>query len=148
MSVTTTAVELADLSAMDAILVDVANLARWLAVINIRVSIYFFFSSRRRHTRLQGDWSSDVCSSDLAGGAVSVTGTGGGSGGSVGSNRGVVVQDAGLITAGNTGTVTVIGQGGNLAGRLGEGRGGKEGRSRGAAYHLKKKKEIVRDIRG
>src|SRR5205807_3812489 len=23
------------------------------------------FSSRRRHTRLQGDWSSDVCSSDL-----------------------------------------------------------------------------------
>src|SRR5205807_6904704 len=27
--------------------------------------IAFFFSSRRRHTRLQGDWSSDVCSSDL-----------------------------------------------------------------------------------
>src|SRR5574337_48017 len=26
----------------------------------------FFFSSRRRHTRLSGDWSSDVCSSDLA----------------------------------------------------------------------------------
>src|SRR5688500_20395734 len=25
----------------------------------------FFFASRRRHTRLQGDWSSDVCSSDL-----------------------------------------------------------------------------------
>src|ERR1039457_7481886 len=24
-----------------------------------------FVSSRRRHTRLQGDWSSDVCSSDL-----------------------------------------------------------------------------------
>src|SRR5215467_16402008 len=28
-------------------------------------SICFFFSSRRLHTRLQGDWSSDVCSSDL-----------------------------------------------------------------------------------
>src|SRR5256885_9796501 len=27
---------------------------------------FFFFSSRRRHTRLQGDWSSDVCSSDLS----------------------------------------------------------------------------------
>src|SRR5256885_5702151 len=27
--------------------------------------VAFFFSSRRRHTRLQGDWSSDVCSSDL-----------------------------------------------------------------------------------
>src|SRR3989454_6764852 len=28
--------------------------------------MFFFFSSRRRHTRLQGDWSSDVCSSDLS----------------------------------------------------------------------------------
>src|SRR5438876_11677929 len=29
------------------------------------VLIFFFFSSRRRHTRWTGDWSSDVCSSDL-----------------------------------------------------------------------------------
>src|SRR5258706_9663112 len=27
---------------------------------------FFFFSSRRRHTRLVSDWSSDVCSSDLS----------------------------------------------------------------------------------
>src|SRR5216684_7845141 len=27
---------------------------------------FFFFSSRRRHTRCSRDWSSDVCSSDLA----------------------------------------------------------------------------------
>src|SRR3712207_8703814 len=27
---------------------------------------FFFFSSRRRHTRYWRDWSSDVCSSDLA----------------------------------------------------------------------------------
>src|SRR5215208_1310096 len=27
---------------------------------------FFFFSSRRRHTRWPRDWSSDVCSSDLA----------------------------------------------------------------------------------
>src|SRR2546430_10916537 len=27
----------------------------------------FFFSSRRRHTRFDCDWSSDVCSSDLGG---------------------------------------------------------------------------------
>src|SRR5437899_6156350 len=27
--------------------------------------LYFFFSSRRRHTRCLSDWSSDVCSSDL-----------------------------------------------------------------------------------
>src|SRR5256885_7580687 len=32
---------------------------------SIRGGKCFFFSSRRRHTRLQGDWSSDVCSSDL-----------------------------------------------------------------------------------
>src|ERR1022692_4289716 len=31
---------------------------------------FFFFSSRRRHTRLQGDWSSDVCSSDLITGSA------------------------------------------------------------------------------
>src|SRR5690606_24708989 len=30
----------------------------------------FFFSSRRRHTRFSRDWSSDVCSSDLARGRV------------------------------------------------------------------------------
>src|SRR5207248_7738547 len=30
------------------------------------VVVYFFFPSRRRHTRSYGDWSSDVCSSDLS----------------------------------------------------------------------------------
>src|SRR5437879_13851860 len=45
----------------------------------------FFFSSRRRHTRYIGDWSSDVCSSDLVGMSApslifgsSMTGTSGG----------------------------------------------------------------------
>src|SRR2546427_5105812 len=48
--------------------------------------VFFFFSSRRRHTRFDCDWSSDVCSSDLYGqthdvrdqacpGAACVTGT-------------------------------------------------------------------------
>src|ERR1039457_5974010 len=32
--------------------------------INVCTGGWFFFASRRRHTRLQGDWSSDVCSSD------------------------------------------------------------------------------------
>src|SRR5690348_14621599 len=40
----------------------------------------FFFSSRRRHTRWTGDWSSDVCSSDLA--------TGGGCGRGLRPRRG------------------------------------------------------------
>src|SRR2546429_252125 len=30
--------------------------------------VFFFFSSRRRHTRCSRDWSSDVCSSDLISG--------------------------------------------------------------------------------
>src|SRR5437868_9297839 len=30
------------------------------------IGFIFFFSSRRRHTRSKRDWSSDVCSSDLA----------------------------------------------------------------------------------
>src|SRR5437016_9563180 len=34
---------------------------------------FFFFSSRRRHTRLVSDWSSDVCSSDLAPAAAPVS---------------------------------------------------------------------------
>src|SRR5947209_18118001 len=29
------------------------------------LDVFFFFSSRRRHTRYWRDWSSDVCSSDL-----------------------------------------------------------------------------------
>src|SRR5687768_18199166 len=32
--------------------------------------LFFFFSSRRRHTRCSRDWSSDVCSSDLEAGWV------------------------------------------------------------------------------
>src|SRR6266513_5587633 len=31
----------------------------------MRLGRFFFFSSRRRHTRSKRDWSSDVCSSDL-----------------------------------------------------------------------------------
>src|SRR2546421_3892757 len=35
-------------------------------VIRSTMLFFFFFSSRRRHTRSDRDWSSDVCSSDLA----------------------------------------------------------------------------------
>jgi hypothetical protein len=50
-----------------------------------------------------------------SGGAVLVQGTGGGSGSS-GFNHGVFVQSAGVITAGDSGTVTVEGQSGNTTG--------------------------------
>src|SRR5260370_31389470 len=33
--------------------------------VNTSMHLFFFFSSRRRHTRFKCDWSSDVCSSDL-----------------------------------------------------------------------------------
>src|SRR5690242_7045377 len=36
-----------------------------MMVVACHALILFFFSSRRRHTRLTCDWSSDVCSSDL-----------------------------------------------------------------------------------
>src|SRR5256885_14284313 len=35
------------------------------SIVGVDVGSCFFVASRRRHTRLQGDWSSDVCSSDL-----------------------------------------------------------------------------------
>src|SRR5438309_5257640 len=34
-------------------------------IVGVMCNCYFFFSSRRRHTRWNCDWSSDVCSSDL-----------------------------------------------------------------------------------
>src|SRR5215510_7985175 len=37
------------------------------------MDVFFFFSSRRRHTRWPRDWSSDVCSSDLKAGLNAVT---------------------------------------------------------------------------
>src|SRR5699024_11952661 len=33
--------------------------------VRVAFTCFFFFSSRRRHTRSKRDWSSDVCSSDL-----------------------------------------------------------------------------------
>src|SRR5437762_2967558 len=44
------------------------QLLQWNSQVKFNVTVYrnlFFFSSRRRHTRYIGDWSSDVCSSDL-----------------------------------------------------------------------------------
>src|SRR6266852_8621656 len=44
----------------------------------VRSSWFFFFSSRRRHTRCYRDWSSDVCSSDLQQIASAYESSGGG----------------------------------------------------------------------
>src|SRR2546430_6274401 len=37
----------------------------WTRATRVVSCVFFFFSSRRRHTRFDCDWSSDVCSSDL-----------------------------------------------------------------------------------
>src|SRR2546430_315528 len=44
-----------------------ATRKRWMSIFAKRMaeSLFFFFSSRGRHTRFDCDWSSDVCSSDL-----------------------------------------------------------------------------------
>src|SRR3989337_3513761 len=47
------------------------RMARWCIY-----ALFFFFSSRRRHTRCYRDWSSDVCSSDLVSDPVSPGGLG------------------------------------------------------------------------
>ena len=44
---------------------DAGAAGRMLYGVGLHGAKCFLFSSRRRHTRLQGDWSSDVCSSDL-----------------------------------------------------------------------------------
>src|SRR5256886_8708238 len=36
-----------------------------MGIDSMSIHVFFFFSSRRRHTRFDCDWSSDVCSSDL-----------------------------------------------------------------------------------
>src|SRR5256885_9770708 len=86
----------------------------------------FFFSSRRRHTRLQGDWSSDVCSSDL---------------GELAGNRDLELVGGGAELgdelADARGPELDIGVGAELArrDRSEERRVGKECRSRWSPYH-------------
>src|SRR4030066_1743844 len=78
--------------------------------------VFFFFSSRRRHTRFKCDWSSDVCSSDL---------------------RSLVPAGSVGIANNQTGMYPVASPGG----RSEERRVGKKCRSRWAPYHLKKKQQ-------
>src|SRR2546430_17162483 len=103
---------------------------------------FFFFSSRRRHTRFDCDWSSDVCSSDLkprrppSGGSA-------GNGGVRSCGRfdgisraiGRCVKTPGTIS----GEFDAVATEENLL-RSEERRVGEEGRSRWSPDHLKKKK--------
>src|SRR5690242_21962575 len=86
--------------------------------------INFFFSSRRRHTRLTCDWSSDVCSSDLHDPVQDV-----------GADAGLLA-DRLVVEACGAQEQDVVG----CTVRSEERRVGKECRSRWAPYHQKKKK--------
>src|SRR5256885_17224932 len=101
------------------------------------LSYKFFFSSRRRHTRLQGDWSSDVCSSDY----LVVLGRGelGAHGVELFHAHAMLARDraahghAGLqdVGAEQLAAVQLVG----VVGRSEERRVGKECRSRWSPYH-------------
>src|SRR5258707_7672773 len=95
---------------------------------------FFFFSSRRRHTRYWRDWSSDVCSSDLR---VLVAG---------GANRArerAPSRDTERRWHRSAQATGALAPASSVRERWRseERRGGKEGRSRGAPDHLKKKKK-------
>src|SRR5256886_6319862 len=104
----------------------------------------FFFSSRRRHTRFDCDWSSDVCSSDLIASAVGE--------GSIcvqfaqhpmhelNADRSLAHGRSNALDA--TGAHVACGE----YPRSEERRVGKECRSRWSAYHLKKKKNNKRTV--
>src|SRR5688572_33374341 len=90
-------------------------------------SCMFFFSSRRRHTRFDCDWSSDVCSSDLHGHVLAMCDWCNLHYGRHGSkpDRVELAHDKDL-------------------GRSEERRVGKECRSRWSPDHQKKKREMLR----
>src|SRR5207248_7097758 len=105
------------------------------------VFFFFFFSSRRRHTRSYGDWSSDVCSSDLHR-SRSISNGGRRSWNHQRASRSRPADHA-------TGEVTVMMPASVrppvvFLDRSEERRVGKECRSRWAGYCEKKKKNIVK----
>src|SRR2546430_11464596 len=94
-----------------------------------RQAVWCFFSSRRRHTRFDCDWSSDVCSSDLAANLLAAQGAA------------VTVVDEGREPGGQIYRRACAGLAFNLDHVLGadarseERRVGKECRSRWSPYH-------------
>src|SRR2546430_3802765 len=102
----------------------------------VLVDLCFFFSSRRRHTRFDCDWSSDVCSSDLVASAIAI-----GSGGPFGAEGPIIMTGGAFgsmiaqlfhLTNAERKTLLVAGAAG---GRSEERRVGKECRSRWSPYH-------------
>src|SRR5687768_18511546 len=102
--------------------------------------MFFFFSSRRRHTRCSRDWSSDVCSSDLADfDAVAAAGDQ--------AAADVDARARGAAEPGDGGEPAARGSA-HRGARSEERRVGKECRSRWSAEHYKKNKTEYRRMIG
>src|SRR3712207_9508877 len=93
--------------------------------------LFFFFSSRRRHTRYWRDWSSDVCSSDLRRGPGARPPVGE----RAASTHPQILETSGPPAGHNPPRSPA---------RSEERRVGEECRYRGSAHHLKKKQDILR----
>src|SRR5438876_9353332 len=97
----------------------------------------FFFSSRRRHTRWTGDWSSDVCSSDLHADDVARVHAGD----EAPHELGLFLEEHGTrLKPPDDEPAQHDGGGGRSRDRSEERRVGKECRCRGSPYEAKKKK--------
>src|SRR5256886_7002009 len=102
----------------------------------VLLRLFFFFSSRRRHTRFDCDWSSDVCSSDLALLALAVIIALLGIANTLALSIFERTRELGLLRAVGM-TRRQVRRMVRLESviRSGERRGGEEGRSRGAPGH-------------
>src|SRR5256885_8327300 len=105
-----------------------------------RFGFFFFFSSRRRHTRLQGDWSSDVCSSDLLRLPKRPSTTFPPPNPPSEREQRALGRRVGRFTQRGTSGLWLLEPLSGSSNRSEEGRVGEEGRSRGGPDHLKKKK--------
>src|SRR5690349_24046351 len=101
------------------------------------IYLFFFFSSRRRHTRSLRDWSSDVCSSDLGGYSTILD-----EGAALTQRNSVNFTGAGISCVDNAGTSRTDCTVSNGSGyRSEERRVGKEWRSRWAQNRTTKNNE-------
>src|SRR6266511_141506 len=79
--------------------------------------VFFFFSSRRRHTRFSRDWSSDVCSSDL----VMLTGDGHLTAEAIARRAGIERVLAEVLPERKAAEVKRLGEGGAIVAMVGDG---------------------------
>src|SRR2546430_4683646 len=100
-----------------------------------RTVAFFFFSSRRRHTRFDCDWSSDVCSSDLVLDLVAYDARYLATEAASAQARQVIANAAADIPPGPPGRPMIIQDDNLTAVRSEERRVGKECRSRWSPYH-------------